>query len=67
MVLLLTLTIVIALPKPDFKTKLEDENGKKCTLEREKSQVRPDCFFEPECHWECSQQNGSQTDEVCRS
>ena len=37
--LVFTVTLVSAIPKPDFGLKLGDEGGKKCTLERETSKV----------------------------
>ena len=38
--LVFTVTLVSAIPKPDFGIKLGDEGGKKCTLERETSKVQ---------------------------
>ena len=35
-----TVTLVSAIPKPDFGIKLGDDGGKKCTLERETSKVQ---------------------------
>ena len=37
--LVFTVTLVSAIPKPDFGLKLGDEGGKECTLERETSKV----------------------------
>ena len=37
--LVFTVTLVSAVPKPDFGLKLGDEGGKKCKLERETSKV----------------------------
>merc|ERR1739844_70709 len=73
--LLINVAIVTALPKPDYGIQPGDDanaddglqlppGGKKCRLVREKSQIKPDCFNEPECHWECNG-NGAQ-DENCR-
>ena len=38
--LVFTVTLVSAIPKPDFGIELGDDGGKKCTLERETSKVQ---------------------------